>query len=111
MRGCWRMISTSSVTSGEPEMCIGLPMRVIESDETSALCERAGVATRVSMWLIGAQAPGTYVLAHLGTAIRALAPEEAHLIDEALLGLAEAAEGGDYEARFADLIGREPELP
>jgi hydrogenase expression/formation protein HypC len=33
------------------------------------------------------------------------------LIDEALTGLAEAVEGGDYEARFADLIGREPLLP
>ena len=92
-------------------MCIGLPMRVIEGDEVTALCERGGERAQLSMWLIGAQPPGAYVLAHLGSAVRALAPDEARLIDEALLGLAEAVAGGDYEARFADLIDREPRLP
>ncbi len=92
-------------------MCIGVPMRVIEGDDMTALCERAGATHRVSMWLVGAQPPGAYVLTHLGAAVRALDPEEARLIDEALTGLAEAVEGGDYEARFADLIGREPQLP
>ena len=92
-------------------MCIGLPMRVVEGDDMTALCERAGQVTRLSMLLVGAQAPGAWVLSHLGSAIRVLEPEEARLIDEALTGLAEAAEGEAFEARFADLIGREPQLP
>jgi hydrogenase expression/formation protein HypC len=92
-------------------MCIGLPMRVVEGDDVTALCERAGSVTRLSMLLVGAQAPGAHVLAHLGSAIRVLDAEEARLIDEALLGLAEAVEGGDFTARFADLIDREPQLP
>jgi hydrogenase expression/formation protein HypC len=92
-------------------MCIGLPMRVVEGDEMTALCERGGQTTRLSMLLVGAQTPGAWVLAHLGSAMRVLEADEARLIDEALTGLAEAVEGGDYEARFADLIGREPQLP
>ena len=53
-------------------MCIGLPMRVIEGDEVAALCERAGALDGVSMMLVGAQAPGSHVLVHLGSAIRML---------------------------------------
>ena len=92
-------------------MCIGLPMRVIEGDELSALCERGGAVTRVSMMLVGAQAPGTPVLVHLGSAIRTLDPEEARRIDDALLALSVAVDGGDVDSLFADLVGREPELP
>jgi hydrogenase expression/formation protein HypC len=92
-------------------MCIGLPMRVVEGDDMTALCERAGRVERLSMLLVGEQPAGTHVLAHLGSAIRTLEAEEARLIDEALLGLAQAVEGGDFTARFADLIGREPQLP
>jgi hydrogenase expression/formation protein HypC len=92
-------------------MCIGLPMRVVEGDDMTALCERAGGLTRLSMLLVGAQPPGAHVLAHLGAAIRVLDAEEARLIDEALLGLAEAVAGEDFSARFADLIDREPQLP
>ena len=92
-------------------MCIGIPMRVIEGDDVTALCERAGDVHRISTMLVGALPPGGYVLVHLGSAIRALDAEEARLIDNALSGLAVALEGGDVDAMFADLVGREPELP
>ena len=92
-------------------MCIGIPMRVIEGDELSARCERHGAVQSVSMMLVGAQAPGTHVLTHLGSAIRVLDADEARLIDNALEGLSAALEGGDVDALFADLVGREPELP
>jgi hydrogenase expression/formation protein HypC len=92
-------------------MCIGFPMRVVESDEFTALCERRGEAQRLSMLLVGAQPPGVFVLAHLGAAMRVLDSEEAELIDAALDGLAAASQGRDFEANFADLIGREPQLP
>jgi hydrogenase expression/formation protein HypC len=92
-------------------MCIGLPMRVLEGDEAQAECERRGAIHAVSMMLVGAQAPGTFVLVHLNSAIRVLEEGEAGLIDDALDALALAAEGGDVDHLFADLVGREPELP
>ncbi len=92
-------------------MCIGLPMRVLQGDEIEARCERRGLVHTISMLLIGAQPSGAYVLTHLGSAIRALEEAEARLIDDALEGLALAAEGANADAQFADLVGREPELP
>ena len=82
-------------------MCIGIPMRVVEGDDMTASCERKGETQRVTMLLVGAQPPGAHVLdAH-----------EARLIEDALDGLAAAVEGRDFDALFADLVGREPELP
>jgi hydrogenase expression/formation protein HypC len=92
-------------------MCIGFPMQVIEGDEFTALCARRGERRRLSMMLVGAQPPGTFVLAHLDAAMRVIDEAEAQLIDAALDGLAAAVDGQDFEAQFADLIGREPELP
>ncbi|MFC3162678.1 HypC/HybG/HupF family hydrogenase formation chaperone [Ciceribacter thiooxidans] len=92
-------------------MCIGIPMRVVEAGEFEALCERHGERYRVSLMLVGTQEPGTYLLTHLGSAIRALGAEEASAIDNALTGLSEAVGGRPFEALFEDLISREPELP
>jgi hydrogenase expression/formation protein HypC len=63
------------------------------------------------MLLLGEQPVGTHVLVHLLSAVRVLAKEEATLIDAALNGLSAAAAGHEFEAHFADLIGREPQLP
>ncbi len=92
-------------------MCLGFPMTVVSGDETQALCRRGEDAHSVSMLLVGAQTPGTHVLVHLGAAMRVLADEEALAIDRALTGLAAALDGNAYEHYFADLIGRDPELP
>jgi hydrogenase expression/formation protein HypC len=92
-------------------MCIGIPMQVISCGPFDAVCERYGTRTSVSVMLIGEQAPGTWLLTHLGSAIRVLGEEEAHRIDDALTGLSEAVGGGNFDALFPDLIGREPELP
>ena len=92
-------------------MCLGVPMRVIDGDDMSALCESAGRVERISMLLIGAQPPGAHVLVHLGTAMRVLEEEEAALIAAALAGLDAALAGRTFEAHFADLIDREPQLP
>lgn len=92
-------------------MCLGVPMKVIEGDDISALCEGAGRAERISMLLIGAQPPGAHVLVHLGTAMRVLEEDEAHLISAALAGLDAALAGRNFESHFADLIDREPQLP
>ena len=92
-------------------MCLGFPMAVLSGDDTRALCDRKGETQSVSMLLVGAQAPGTFVLVHLGTAMRVLEAEEAQSIDDALEGLAAALNGGDFEHYFADIIDREPQLP
>ena len=92
-------------------MCIGIPMTVRECTEHSALCERRGEVRRVSMLLLGAVPVGTPVLVHVDSAVRVLDPEEARQIDDALDGVAAAAAGLPFEHLFADLIGREPELP
>lgn len=92
-------------------MCIGIPMQVVSCNPFEAVCERHGTQKAVSVMLIGEQAPGTWLLTHLGSAIRVLGEEEARVIDDALTGLSEAVEGRNFDALFADLIGREPELP
>jgi hydrogenase expression/formation protein HypC len=92
-------------------MCIGFPMTVLDGDAFEARCERRGETQRISMLLIGAQLPGAKVLVHLGSAMRLLDDLEASQIDDALDALNEALSGQNVDHRFADLIGREPELP
>lgn len=92
-------------------MCIGIPMQVISCNPFEAVCERHGKAQAISVMLVGEQPPGTWLLTHLGSAIRVLGDDEARMIDDALTGLSEAVEGRDFDALFADLINREPELP
>jgi len=92
-------------------MCIGFPMTVIESDEFSALCERRGRRERVSLLLTGAAPVGSKLLVHLASAVRLLDDDEAQRIDDALDALGEALAGENVDHRFADLVGREPQLP
>ena len=92
-------------------MCLGVPMRIIEGDEMSALCVRGDEQRRVSLLLVGPQPNGTQVLVHIDTAVRVLDADEAALIDRALDGLAAAMRGEDFKSAFADLTDREPRLP
>lgn len=94
-------------------MCIGLPMTVVECgpDGDTALCERRGAHHEVSLLLLGAQTAGTHLLVHLGNAVRVLDPVESRQIDDALDGLAAAINGDGFDHLFADLVGRDPQLP
>ncbi len=92
-------------------MCLGVPMRVIESGETSALVRGRGETRRVSMLLTGPQPVGTPLLVHVDSAIRVLDEADVPLLEQALDGLEAALEGRPVEAYFGDLVGREPELP
>jgi hydrogenase expression/formation protein HypC len=93
-------------------MCIGAPLRVVELDASFAWCECDGARERIDMLLVGPQLPGTWVLASLGVARRVLSELEARQARAARQALAAALAGdAGIDAFFADLVGREPQLP
>jgi hydrogenase expression/formation protein HypC len=93
-------------------MCIGIPMQVLAVDGASADCEGRGRRERVDIALVGAVGEGEWILAHQGRAVRTLSEIEARQTEAALDALEAALAGGrDLDVFFADLAGREPELP
>ena len=86
-------------------------MTVVEDLGAQALCERRGGQHQISMLLIGPQPLGTKVLTHLGAAVRVLDELESRQIDDALDAVEAALRGENVDHLFADLVGREPELP
>ena len=93
-------------------MCIGEVVRVVADDGHFAWCEGDGTRERIDMMLIGAQPVGTWVLAFHGAARQVLSETEAAGMHAARQALA-ALQSGDIriDAYFADLVGREPQLP
>jgi hydrogenase expression/formation protein HypC len=93
-------------------MCIGIPMRVVEEAHPLAWCAGRGERKQVDMLLTGRQPPGTWVLEFHGVARRVLAEDEATQTNAALDALEAVMRGeSDVDTYFADLVGREPELP
>ncbi len=93
-------------------MCIGFPMRVVTARASDAVCESGGERRTLDTTLLPELAPGTWVLAHRGAAIRVLDPVEAGRMTAALGALAALLDGDtDVDAAFPDLAGRTPQLP
>ena len=93
-------------------MCVGIPMRVLSSDDGMAECEGRGRRERINAMLLGDLPSGTWVLAYQGSAVRAMSEDEALQTNQALDALAAAMDGSaDIDLFFADLVGREPALP
>jgi len=92
-------------------MCLGLPMRVVESDGVFARVEGRGESRRVSLLLLGPQPAGTPLLIHTDTAVRVLDEAEVPLIERALDGMEAVLRGESPDGYFDDLINRTPELP
>jgi hydrogenase assembly chaperone HypC/HupF len=93
-------------------MCIGIPLRVIEPDGSFAWCEDGVERERLDMLLVGEQPVGTWVLAFHGAARQVLSEEEAFQARAGRRALAAVLGGAnEVDEFFADLIGREPELP
>jgi len=94
-------------------MCIGIPMKVLSAGEFTATCtsETSDARQSVDIRLVGAVAPGQWLLVFLGTARRLLEDDEAALICSALRSLSAAADGDDITGLFPDLDDREPVLP
>ena len=95
-------------------MCIGEPMQVIAGDEMTARCrDRHGQIRNVDLLLVGAQPAGIWLLVFLDVAREVIDEARATGIRDALdaLGAVMRGEAADVDAAFADLVGREPQLP
>lgn len=97
------------------EMCVGIPMCVIEVREGFALCDGMGETRLVDMKLVGDQPRGTHVLVFLDVAREVMSAEQAAAVGNALKALHLAMTGAgtpdDIDSLFADLANRTPELP
>jgi hydrogenase expression/formation protein HypC len=92
-------------------MCIAIPMRVLATDGGFAHCEGRGQARRVSLALVGEVAVDSWLLVHVDTAREVIDAQRAAQVNDALDALERAMNGGNVDGLFADLVGREPELP
>ena len=93
-------------------MCIGVPMQVVEQDGSFAWCEADQQRERLDMMLVGDQPVGTWVLGFHGAARQLLSETEAAQARAGRQALAAVLRGDErIDEFFADLVGREPELP
>lgn len=95
-------------------MCVGIPLQVLRSEESRALCrDRDGSEVWIDLLLVGAQPPGTWLMSFLGTAREVIDADTAQRTLAALAALDTLMAGGeaDLDAAFADLVNREPQLP
>jgi hydrogenase expression/formation protein HypC len=99
-------------------MCIAIPMRVLRMEGHTAVCEGRNGVERLDTLLTGRLQEGQWVLAFLGSVREAIDEERAAQVNGALDVLEAALQGadpariGEFVAdRFADLVGREPQLP
>ncbi len=93
-------------------MCLGIPMRIVESLGLAAIAERSdGTREQIDLSLVGPQPAGCHVLVFLGAARETLDPARAAEIERAIDALGRVMTGGEIGDAFADLEGREPPLP
>jgi len=94
-------------------MCLGIPMQVLKYESEKALCTDGSEQQWVDMSLLDTQPEGSWVLVFLGAAREVLTPERAVQIQNALGAVSAVIQGEqtDFDALFADLVEREPELP
>ena len=92
-------------------MCLGIPMQIVSVNGLAAVCRTSDGEQPVSLALTGPLPLGQHVLVYLGSAVRALDPQEAAQIGDAICALGAAMNGEPFEHLIADLIDREPELP
>jgi len=88
-------------------VCIGIPMKIVEQREFTALCRCRARESVVETLLIGPQPVGTWILNFMGSAREVLTPEEAGKITDALEivnALMTGRKNVDVNAPFADLM-------
>ena len=88
-------------------MCIGIPMQVVESGATYAICEGMGQRRQINTLLVGDQATGTWLLTFLGSAREVLSADDAARITDAVTAVSLVMQGStDIDHLFADLVGQ-----
>jgi len=93
-------------------MCIGLPMKVLETAPGYSICDWVGERRRIDTRLIDEHSPGDWLLVFIDTAREIISEERARLVSNALLAIEQASRGiTDIDHLFPDLAGREPQLP
>lgn len=91
-------------------------MEVVSAGAHQAVCRGRNGLEQVNTLITGPLEPGQWVLCFLGAAREIIDAERARLVEAALAVLDALASGqGDTAAlidnHFADLVGREPQLP
>lgn len=94
-------------------MCLAIPMQVLAMEGRFARCIGRQGEAHLDTMLTGPLEPGQWVLAFLGAAREVVSAAHAAHINDALDALCAlmAGEAPDLERHFADLVGREPQLP
>jgi hydrogenase expression/formation protein HypC len=93
-------------------MCIGLPMQIVEPRGRRALASLGGELREIDLALVGEQPAGAWVLVFLDAAREVISADQAQKTHDALKAVALVMQGEtSVDHLFADLIGREPELP
>ncbi len=59
------------------DMCLGVPVRIVEKKNQEAIAEFKGLKRRISLKLLGKVRIGDYVILHAGFAIQKLDKKEA----------------------------------
>jgi len=71
-------------------MCLGLPGKIVEKDEFSAVVDIGGTKREVSLMMLPEEALiGEYVMVHVGFAISKMDPEEAKKTLETIMEIAD----------------------
>ena len=75
-------------------MCLGVPAKILETSEGTALVELGGVRREISVMLIDDASVGDWVIVHAGFAIEKLSEEEAAVTLALFREIADADETG-----------------
>lgn len=93
-------------------MCIGIPMQVCTVDGLVATCAGRDGEHAIDISLTSEVRPGDWVMVFLGASREVINPQTASATLDALRALELALAGEtSFDHLFADLVGREPELP
>nr|CRH04383.1 Hydrogenase expression/formation protein hupF [Candidatus Magnetococcus massalia] len=76
-------------------MCLGVPVKVVESGEFTAVCEGRHGLEEVNMMLTGPQPVGSWVVSYLGSAREVLEEADALAIRAAMDELTRAVNGDE----------------
>lgn len=94
-------------------MCLGIPMRIEAIEGGVGTCTDGNARHAIDLSLLPEARVGDHVLTFLGAGRRLLEADEAGQIAQALAAVAAVMRGetAGIDAAFADLVGREPQLP